>query len=144
GLGALGPADDYKVNMYGLLNILEAAKAWEVERVGLASSIGVYAGAQGPFVEDMPLRIGGRATEAFKKAFEILGGNYAAATNLNVIMLRIGGIYGPLYHSMANLPSRLVHAAVKGTAPDMRGQEVYAEDGNDACYVKDCGRGIAM
>ena len=143
GLGALSPLDDYKVNMVGLMNILEAASAWEVKRIGLASSIGVYAAAQGPFVEDMPLRIGGRATEAFKKAFEILGGNYAQSTGLDAVMLRIGGIYGPLYHSMANLPSRLVHAAKAGTAPDMRGAEVFAEDGNDLCYVKDCGAGIA-
>jgi UDP-glucose 4-epimerase len=44
---------------------------------------------------------------------------------------------------MANLPSRLVHAAVHGTAPVMRG-DTYAEDGGDANYVRDCGRGIAL
>jgi UDP-glucose 4-epimerase len=44
---------------------------------------------------------------------------------------------------MSNLPSRLVHAAVKGEAPALRG-DTYAEDGGDSCYVKDCGRGIAM
>ena len=56
-------------------------------------------------------------------------------------MLRIAGIYGPLYHSMSNLPSRLVHAAVKGTEPQLRGE--FAEDGGDMTYVKDCGEGIA-
>ena len=28
------------------------------------------------------------------------------------------GIYGPLYHSMSNTPSRLVHAAVRGVRPE--------------------------
>jgi len=36
-----------------------------------------------------------------------------------IISMRMGGIWGPLYHSMANLPSRLTHAAVKGTDPDL-------------------------
>jgi UDP-glucose 4-epimerase len=92
----------------------------------------------------MPLRIMGQSpTEAFKKSFEIMGTHYAQRTGLEIIMLRIGGIYGPLYHSMANLASRLTHAAVKGEPPVMRG-ETYAEDGGDICYVKDCGRGIAL
>jgi UDP-glucose 4-epimerase len=145
GLGALTPADDYKVNMYGLINILEAGREWGVKRVGLASSQAIYAGVQqGPFKEDMPLRIMGQSpTETFKKTFEILGAHYAQRTGLEVVNLRIGGIYGPLYHSMANLASRLVHAAVKGEAPVMRG-ETFAEDGGDICYVKDCGAGNAL
>ncbi len=75
GLGALNPADDYRVNMYGLLNIMEAARIWEVKRLSLASSIAVYAGLpEGPFKEDSPLRlVGMNPTEAFKKSYEILG-----------------------------------------------------------------------
>jgi UDP-glucose 4-epimerase len=145
GLGALSAAEDYRVNMVGLLNVLQAAEAWGVKRLSLASSTAVYSGLrEGPFREDMPLRmIGQSPTEAFKKAFEILGSHYALRTGLNIVMLRIAGIYGPLYHSMSNLPSRLVHAAVRGVAPDLRG-EVYAEDAADICYVKDCARGIAL
>jgi UDP-glucose 4-epimerase len=61
--------------------------------------------------------------------------------------MRIGGIWGPLYHSMANLPSRLTHAAVKGTDPDLaatRGGVPFADDGGDMCYVKDCAQGIQL
>jgi len=61
--------------------------------------------------------------------------------------MRIGGVWGPLYHSMANLPSRLTHAVVKGTDPDLasgRGGVPYAEDGSDMCYVKDCAQGIQL
>src|SRR6202020_3523181 len=41
----------------GLFNVMEAAQAWGVERVGVASTIGVYGGvtAEGPLREDMPL-----------------------------------------------------------------------------------------
>lgn len=145
GLGALSPADDFKVNMFGLYNILQAATAWQVRRLSLASSVAVYTGvAEGPLREDMPLRmIGGNPTETWKKAFEVIGSHYAQRTGLNIVMLRISGIYGPLYHSMSNLPSRLVHAAVQGKEPELRG-DTFEEDGGDMCYVRDCGRGIAL
>jgi UDP-glucose 4-epimerase len=146
GLGALDAAADYRVNMLGLLNVLEAARLWEVKRLGLASSVAVYTGeTTGPFAEEMPLRMwGSYPVEAYKKAYEVIGGYYGQRAGLDIVMLRIAGIWGPLYHSMSNLPSRLVHAAVKGQAPEMRGQEVFEEDEGDLCYVKDCAQGIAL
>ncbi len=142
-------ADEFRVNVEGLLNLLEAAHAAGVRRVSLASSVAVYAGVPaGPFREEHPLRMeSGNPTEAFKKAFEVLGLHFGAQSGLDVVALRIAGIYGPLYHSMANLPSRLAHAAVGGTAPDLaggRGGVPYAEDTFDGCYVKDCARAIAL
>ncbi len=55
----------------------------------------------------------------------------------------MGYVYGPLYHSMGNAMSRLVHAAVKGVAPELRA-ELYEDDAQDYCYVKDCGRAVAL
>ncbi len=147
GLGALSAVEDFNVNMQGLLNILTAGTDWGCSRVGLGSSGAVYQGARQPDGinrEDQPLAMtGGGATGTWKKTFEIVGAYYADRTGLDVVNLRIAGIFGPLYHSMSNLPSRLVHAAVKGEAPQLRG-ETYAEDGSDATYVKDEGRGLAM
>lgn len=148
GLGALSPAEDARVNIGGLMNVLEASRILGVKRVSLASSVAVYAGsALRPHREDDPLPIRSpNPTCAFKKSFEILGGHFAERTGLEVVALRIGGIYGPLYHSMANLPSRLVHAAVRGRNPDFagaRGGVPYREDASELCYVKDCAQGIA-
>ncbi len=146
GLGALTPLEDFTVNMQGLINVLEAGREWECSRIGLGSSTAVYSGIyeDGVNREDMRLNVsGGGPTGTWKKCFEIIGNYYNDRTDLDVAMLRIAGIYGPLYHSMANLPSRLVHAAVKNEPPVLRG-DTYAEDGYDATYVKDCGRGIAM
>lgn len=148
-LRGVAPADEFRVNLLGLLNVLEAAREAGVRRVLLASSIAVYAGVpSGPFREETPLRMeSGNSTEAFKKAFEVLGLHYGSQTGLDVIALRIAGIYGPLYHTMANLPSRLTHAAVRGYEPDLaggRGGIPYAEDESDMCYVKDCARGIQL
>jgi UDP-glucose 4-epimerase len=145
-LAQLTPLEDFTVNMSGLSNILEAGVEWQCSRVGLGSSGAVYQGVYDDGVnrEDMRLNtFGGGPTGTWKKCFEIIGNYYRDRTSMNVVNLRIAGIYGPLYHSMANLPSRLVHAAVKGEPPVMRG-DTYAEDGYDATYVKDCGRGIAL
>jgi UDP-glucose 4-epimerase len=147
GLGALGPLDDLRTNITGLTHVLEAALAWGVKRLTLASSVAVYAGLPaGPFVEDALLPIdSGNPTETFKKAWEILALHFASRTGLEIISMRMGGIWGPLYHSMANLPSRLTHAAVRGTDLDLasgRGGVPFAEDGGDLCYVKDCAQGI--
>jgi UDP-glucose 4-epimerase len=145
GLGALSPSDDFKVNIQGLLNVLEAAQAWGVKRVGLASSIAVYAGEKaGPFREETPLRMfGGNHVEAYKKTFEILGSHYAQRVGLDVVMLRIGGIYGPVDHNLFNVVTRFLHLALGREVPNWPG-ELFADDANDLCYVRDCARGIAL
>jgi UDP-glucose 4-epimerase len=133
--------------MQGLLNVLEAGRMFGVRRVTVASSITVYAGlSRGPFEEGATLPMESRnSTEGYKKAWEILALLYGAQTGLDVQMLRLGGIYGPLYHSMANLASRLTHAAVRSRPLDLaagRGGVPFDDDDNDWCYVKDCAEGI--
>jgi UDP-glucose 4-epimerase len=148
-LAALTAAEEFDVNMTGLRNILEAARIGGVKRIAIASSVAVYAGLkEGPFTEDMNLPVAsGNPTEAYKKSFEILAGHYADRTGIEIIFLRIGGIYGPLYHSLSNLPARLVHAAIQGVPgplPPLRRPDPHADDPTDACYVKDCAAAIQL
>ena len=145
GLGALGAAEDYHVNMDGLIGVLEAAREAEVKRLSIASSIGVYHSmGDGPWFETDRLPVeSANPTEAFKKAWEILALNYSDKTGIEIVNMRIGGIWGPLYHSGMNLPSRITHAAVKGAEPEyMRGNVPFAEEFADICYVKDLAQGI--
>ena len=151
GLSALSPAEDFRVNMLGLINLLEAARVAGVRRFSIGSSVTVYGGLAGPFREDQPLNVeSASATGAFKKAFEILALHYADRTKLDVIVLRIGVIWGPLYHSMFNMPSRMVHGALKGGPVDLTqaagvpGGPSCEEDETDLCYVKDCAKAIQM
>ena len=151
GLSALSPAEDFRVNMLGLVNLLEAARVKGVRRFSIGSSVTVYGGLEGPFREDQPLQVETpSATGAFKKAFEILALHYGDRTKLDVIALRIGVIWGPLYHSMFNMPSRMVHGALKGGTVDLTqgagvpGGPSCEEDETDFCYVKDCTKAIQM
>ena len=149
GLGALSAAEDYRMNVIGFLNVLEAARSFDMRRVSLASSVAVYAGlAEGPFREDALVPVqSGNPTETFKKALEILGLHYASRTNLEVVALRIGTPFGPLYHSLAAPTSRIIHAAAKGVPADFtgaRGGAPHQEDDTGAFYVKDCARAIQL
>ena len=140
------PRGDMQVYTVGLLNLLEAARVNETPRLLLASSVSVYTGlAQGPYRESDHLPIESRTqVEAFKKAMETLALHYSDRTGLNVASLRIGSIYGPLYYSMFNLPSRLTHAAVRGAEPDFAAGVPFEDDEADWCYVKDLAKGVAQ
>ena len=142
-------AADYRLYTVGLQNVLEAARTFDVKRVCLGSSGSVYAGlAQGPFHEDAPLPVDSRTmVEAFKKGMETHAFYYASRTNLDVVSLRIGSIYGPLYYSMFNPASRMCHAALKREEPDFGDRPngaLMESDASDWTYVKDVARGIQM
>ena len=148
---ALGapPAHQFEVALSGLLNVLEAGRQQGLGRISVASSVSVYSNAgPGPWREEVPLPVESDShVAAAKKAMEVVALDFAQRTGQDVRLLRLGGIYGPLYHSMANLPSRLCHAAVEDADPDlegMRGGAPGRDDAADRCYVKDCARGIRL
>ncbi len=144
GASALSASEDYRTNMLSLLNIFDAALTFGVARVVVASSVVVYEGTgKGPHVETKALPVTStNATTAFKKAWEILGAHFADRSKLDIVSVRIGYIYGPLYHSMYNILARMVHTAVRG-GDLVKPNEAFAGDSFDYCYVKDCAAGLA-
>jgi UDP-glucose 4-epimerase len=131
-----------------LLNALEAATAWGVGRFSVGSSIGVYAGVdEMPWREDAPLPVvAPHQIHAFKKAAELFA--TLAGAGLEAVSLRIGTIWGPrgLPDSPFFALPRLLSAAVWAEDPDLTPPRplAYADDATDLCYVKDCGRAIAL
>ncbi|MCL4541141.1 MAG: NAD(P)-dependent oxidoreductase [Chloroflexi bacterium] len=133
----------------GLGNILDAASEWGVHRLTIASTIGVYGGVgTGPWREDMSLPpTSAHGIPAMKKISETLASFAASQAHLPVVCVRLSGIWGPGGRSSSlffALPA-LVHAATRTdgpTATDYR--ELFAEDGSDLCYVKDCAKAIAL
>jgi UDP-glucose 4-epimerase len=148
GTGALALFEDIQVNLTGLANILQAAQQWRVKRISVASTVGVYGGiTQVPWREDQPLPLTAPfSIPAFKKCGEIVSDYLATQTGIECITMRFGGIYGPLSKSQALLPSRLVHAAIEGTKPNLAHVlgDASAQGGSDMCYVKDAARAIAL
>jgi UDP-glucose 4-epimerase len=144
------PVDATRRTLGGLLNVIQVAQDWSVKRVGVASTIGVYAGvaAGGPLTEDLPLAMSSpHLIPTFKKIGELLNAHLAGATGIDIVDYRISGTWGPLGHSDPFFPAReFVHAAAHGRVPDLSGLRIpaHAEDSLDLCYVKDTGRAIAL
>ncbi|MCK2216459.1 NAD(P)-dependent oxidoreductase [Actinomadura sp. ATCC 31491] len=151
--GADEPVVGARKALTGLLNVFAAAAAWGVTRLGLASTIGIYGGAAGPspFTEDTPLPLTApHPIPGFKKISEVLADHLAGAAGLPVVNYRIGAIWGPLGHSPSPFfaAPQLVHAAARGTAvqvhPARAANPPRAGEAIDLCYVKDCGRALAL
>ena len=144
------PVEYLRADCLGLLNALEAARAWGVRRFSVASTIGVYAGVdEVPLREDAPLPVvAAHQIPVFKKTAELFAALAGDTAGFEAVSLRIGTIWGPLGppdNPFLALP-RLLSAAVWGEDPDLTppGPVAYAEDAGDLCYVKDCGRAIAL
>ncbi|MFD7942167.1 NAD-dependent epimerase/dehydratase family protein [Streptomyces sp. NPDC059744] len=144
------PVEATRQALGGLLNIAQAAQEWGVRRLGVASTIGVYFGArnEGPLREDAPLSMSALVSiPTFKKVGELLGGFLADTTGIDIVNYRVSGTWGPLGHPDPFFAApALVHAAARGTAPDLSHLvgPAFAEDGLDLNYVKDTGRAIAL
>lgn len=141
------PVAYLRADALGLLNALEAARAWGVRRFSVASTVGVYAGADAvPLREDTPLPVVvPHQIPVFKRAAETFAALAADSGGFDVVCLRIGTVWGPLGvpdNPFTPLP-RLISAAAWGEDPDVGRPPAYAEDRTDLCYVKDCGRAIA-
>jgi UDP-glucose 4-epimerase len=133
-----------------LLNALEAGRAWGVRRFAVASTIAAYIGVDGvPWREDAPLPVvAGHQIFAAKKTAELFSELVGDSAGFETVSLRIGTIWGPL--GLPDSPffalPRLLSAAVWGEEPDLSPPRpaAYAGDASDLCYVKDCGRAIAL
>lgn len=144
------PVDYLRADTAGLLNALEAATVWGVRRFSVASTIAVYLGVdEVPLREDVPLPVvAAHQIPVFKKTAELFTGLAGDRAGFDAVSLRIGTIWGPLGlpdNPFTPLP-RLLSAAVWGQDPDLTPPRppAYAEDATDLCYVKDCGRAIAL
>jgi UDP-glucose 4-epimerase len=155
GANAVALSKEFKTDTHGLLHALEMAQQWQVQRLSLASSQAVYRGVTaGPFREDMPLPVDSRSgTEVYKKVWENVGQYVAAGWGLDVIAIRIAGIYGPLFYhpapfmAMSMVRATCTAAAQSGVQPNygnIPGGIPYAEMGADLCYVQDCARGMQL
>lgn len=143
------PGDDpvafFRHDTAGLLNALDAARAWGARRFAVASSLGVYIGRpETRWTEDLDLPAARlpHLIVAFKKAVEPMVTHTLAGADVRPIVLRIGTIWGPLVDPESpffHIPP-YISAALRGEAPPA----LHADDGGDRCYAPDAGRAISL
>jgi nucleoside-diphosphate-sugar epimerase len=107
-----------EVNLMGTLQVLELARRTAIRRVLYISSSGLYGQTDPAHVigEDDPLQVSG-IYSITKQASEALGLRYAELFDLDVIIGRLNGPYGPLERDTGVRPLmspifQLVHAAL--------------------------------
>lgn len=146
------PGDPTPLRLDGVFDalgyLLQAASEWDVSRITIASTIGVYGGiAPTEWREELPLpMLASHAIPTAKKCSELLAAFAGGHLGLEVVTVRPSAIWGPGGRAASPffaLPA-LVHAAVNGVSDSTPApRSVRAQDGADLCYVKDCGRAIA-
>lgn len=139
------PVGYFRTDTTGLLNALDAARAWGVRRFAVASSIGVYIGrTENPWHEELALPEADlpHLIIAFKKAVEPLTTHALRGTGVQPVILRIGSTWGPLMdpESVFNFIPPYVSAIQRGEQP----APLPADEGGDSCYAPDMGRAIAL
>jgi nucleoside-diphosphate-sugar epimerase len=145
GIPAEDPVRYFRTDTTGLLNALDAARAWGVRRFAVASSLGVYIGrSETPWHEDLALPTAAlpHLIIAFKKAVEPLATHGLQGSGVQPVVLRIGSTWGPLMdpESPFNDIPPYVSAVLRGDQP----KPLHADDGGDSCYAPDAGRAIAL
>lgn len=150
-VSAQNPAHSIQVNVMGMVNVLEAARLFEVKRVVYTSAKGVYGPAVGeyghphykPLPEDAP-KNPQRIYDSAKLMGEHAGLYYAKSMGLDVAVLRFATTYGPgktARHGNMGVTSQIVEAPFNGK-PFHHPHGADARD--DMIYNKDSALGIYL
>jgi nucleoside-diphosphate-sugar epimerase len=136
-----------KLNIMGTVNVVEAARAFGIERVVISSSnvlnyfISGGDGSNDPTREDaFP-----RPTTFYastKQAIENLGLNYARWHGIEFGAMRYGAVFGPWNGVGGGGPSNIMRDAMRCA---LAGKEAVLPSGNmEWVYSKDAGRGTVL
>ena len=131
------------------LPTLAAAVDAGLPRVVMASSLMVYEGLDSEvWSEEDPINL--RTTHpiaAIKRSEEALASYLAAATDTSIVRARISFVWGPLYRTRLNVPSRLALLAA-GRADALAGlpdpRAAHPDDELELVHVTDCARALAL
>jgi UDP-glucose 4-epimerase len=150
-LAAANPALGIQVNVMGMVNILEAARLFDIQRVVYTSAKGVYGAITGdygsptykPISEDHP-KNPVRIYDSAKLMGEQTGLYYHEAFGLDVVVLRFGTTFGPgktERHGKMGVTSQIIEAPAAGLPfrIDQGGDEK-----DDFTYNKDSAQGIYL
>jgi UDP-glucose 4-epimerase len=145
------PALSIQVNVMGMVNVLEAARLFEIKRLVYTSAKGVYGPVGGehghptfkPLPEDHP-KNPVRIYDSAKLMGEYTGLYYQKNMGIDIAILRFSTTYGPgktARHGNLGVTSQLIETVAAGR-PFRLAQGGDKRD--DFIYVKDCALGIYL
>ena len=150
-VSAANPALSIQVNVMGLVNVLEASRALDVQRVVFTSAKGVYGPTSGehgyptykPISEDMP-KNPKRIYDSAKFMGENICNYYHDNMGIETVSLRFASSYGPgktARHGPMAVMSRIVENPAQGLPFKI---EQGGDDKDDFIYNKDSANGIYL
>jgi UDP-glucuronate 4-epimerase len=127
-------------NAHGMLNILEMMRKFEVKKLVLASTSSAYAGAQMPFVEDLPVNLPISPYAASKRAAELMAYTYHNLFDIDTSIVRYFTVYGP-----AGRPDMAYFRFIKWIDEGIP-ILIYGDgtQGRDFTFVSDIARGTVL
>ncbi len=150
------PAAGIKANMMGLLNVLEAARIFGLKRVVFTSSNTTYLGAL-PYLktelltEDLPtMFLGGRPKWIYattKIAGEYLGLNYMDTYDVDFVVVRFAGVFGPWYTGIAGVVTNVMRGITGKFVNEQKivmDKELTWTGKSDFIYSKDAGSSTVL
>jgi UDP-glucose 4-epimerase len=151
-MSAANPALSIQVNVMGTVNVLEAARLFDVQRIVYTSAKGIYGPFTGeygpphykPVPEDMPNKNPQRIYDSAKLMAEQTCLYYAKSFGIDVAILRFAMTYGPgktARHGNMGVTSQIVEAPFNGK-PFKHPYGSEAKD--DFIYNKDSALGIYL
>lgn len=134
------PKYDADVNIFGLLNLLEAAKEKNVNRFVQASSAAPLGEVEPPVSEsDVPRPLSPYG--ASKLAGEGYCSAYSGSFGLNTVALRFSNVYGPLSLEKKSVVQKFIKKILDGDELVVYGD---GKQTRDYIHVKDICRGIYL
>lgn len=141
GIANNSPAATLKTNIGGTWNMLEAARAFGVKAMIVASSDKAYGEHKKlPYKEDAPL-IALHPYDASKSCTDILSRTYAFTYKLPIAVTRCANIYGPGDSNFSRIVPDTCRAIIRGKNPVIRSDGtplrdyVFVEDIVDIYFV---------
>ncbi len=138
----IDPHQNINLNVMGLVNVLELARVFEIEKVLYTSTGAVYGVVDGLPTESLPLY----PTDLYastKTSAEHIGIQYAQTFGMDFRVARLYFVYGP-----GKLPSRFIklYKIAFGALEGLEGlnMDKGADQKLDFTYVEDAARGIAL
>jgi len=135
----VAPSSYLETNIRGTLNVLEAAKANNVERIIHTSTSEVYGSAQYVPIDEAHGLVGQSPYSASKIAADQLAYSYWSSFGLPVTTIRPFNTYGPRQSQRAFIPSVMVQL-LSGESTLRLGA---LDPTRDLTFVKDTARGFA-
>ena len=117
----------FSTNATGTLNILEAMKENNVNKLVLASTSSLYAGQKMPFTEDLAVNKPISPYAASKKAAESIAYTYHYLYGIDVSVLRYFTVYGPAGRPDMSI-FRFIHSTLNNKPVEILGDGTQSRD----------------